>query len=56
LAATNQVVSAALVAEREANDEEAATTEPEADKSESSPAMMGANKLETAQANEQEQQ
>jgi hypothetical protein len=48
LAAMNQVVSVALVAEREVDDEEAATAEPQADKPESSLARSGANKLGSA--------
>jgi hypothetical protein len=56
LAATNQVVSAALVAERGADDEEGATTEPQANKLESSLARSGANKSKLVQANEPEQQ
>jgi hypothetical protein len=54
LAATNQVVSAAPVAEREADDEEAATAEPQADKPKSSPARSSADKLKLVQANESE--
>ena len=44
------MVSAALVAEREVDDEEAATTEPQADKLESSLASSGADKSELVQA------
>jgi hypothetical protein len=56
LAATNQVVSAALVAQREVDDKEAAVASPSSDKPEFSPARSGADKIETAQANETDQQ
>ena len=56
LAATNQVVSGALVVERKVDDEVAAVTGPDAEKLESSPAMMGADKSESAQEDEQEKQ
>ena len=49
LVATNQVVSAALVSEREADDEEAAIEEPQADKPESSLARSGADKKKMVQ-------
>jgi hypothetical protein len=44
------------VAEREAEDKEIATTEPQADKPESSPARLGADNPSSARANETEQQ
>src|SRR3989337_150559 len=56
LVVTNQVVSAALVAKREVDDEEAATAEPQADKPESSPTRSGADKSELVHANEPKQQ
>jgi hypothetical protein len=56
LAATNQMVSAALVAQREVDEEEVANTEPGPDKPESSPARLGADKADQAQANTTEQQ
>ena len=51
LAAMNQVVSAALVAEREADEEEVAAAKPRLDEPESSPARSGADKPEIVQAN-----
>jgi hypothetical protein len=56
LAVTNQVVSAALVAEREADDEEAVVASPSSDKPESSPAKSGADESKIAQAKEASQQ
>ena len=50
LAATNQVVSAALVAEREADDEPATATSESSDKQGASPTSSGPDKVESAQA------
>jgi hypothetical protein len=52
----NQVVSAALVAEREADEEEVAVAEPHPDEPESSPARSGADRPEIVQANKPDQQ
>ena len=49
IAATNQVVSAALVAEREADDEPATTADPSSDKQGASPTSSGPDKHELAQ-------
>ena len=54
LAATNQVVSVALVAEREAEGKEAADASPSSDKPESSPGSLGVEKSSAEQANESE--
>ena len=56
VAATNQVASVALVAQREVDDEEAATASPSSDKPESSPARSDADKSKAAQANGASQQ
>ena len=50
IAATNQVVSAALVAEREADDEPATTASESSDKQGASPTSSGPDKVESAQA------
>ena len=50
LAATNQVVSAALVAEREADDEPATAASESSDKQGASPTSSGPDKVESAQA------
>jgi hypothetical protein len=55
-AAMKQVVSAALVAEREADEEEVAAVKPRPDESESSPARLGADKPEIVQASQPDQQ
>ena len=49
IAATNQVVSAALVAEREADDEPATTADPSSDKQGASPTSYGPDKHGFAQ-------
>jgi hypothetical protein len=56
LAVTNQVVSAALVAEREADNEEATAASLSSDKPKSSPAESGTDKSESTQANAANQQ
>jgi hypothetical protein len=50
------VVSAALVAEREAEDKEIATVEPQTNKPKSLPARLGADNPSLAQTDETEQQ
>ena len=55
IAATNQVVSAALVAEREADDEPAATADASSDKQGTSPASSGPDKDGSAQEHEEVQ-
>ena len=55
LAATNQVVSAALVAEREADDEPATTADASSDKQGTSPASSGPDKDGSAQEREKMQ-
>ena len=50
------MASAALVAQREVDDEEVTAARPSSDKPESSPARSGTNKSETVQANETNQQ
>ena len=52
IAATNQVVSVALVAEREADDEPATTASASSDKQRTSPASSGPDKDGSAQAHE----
>lgn len=52
LAATNQVVSAALVAQREVDKEVVAATSPSSDELGFSPAKSGADKTGSAQSNE----
>ena len=53
IAATNQVVSAALVAEREADDEPATTASTSSDKQGASPTSSGPDKDESAQMHEE---
>ena len=55
LAATNQVVSAALVAERKADDEPAATASASSDKQGASPTSSGHDKDGSAQPQEEKQ-
>ena len=55
IAATNQVVTAALVAEREADDEPATTADASSDKHETSPASSGPDKDGSAQTREKMQ-
>ena len=55
IAATNQVVSVALVAEREADDEPATKADASSDKQGASPASSGPDKDGSAQAREKMQ-
>ena len=55
IAATNQVVSAALVAEREADDERATTADASSDKQGTSPTSSGPDKDGSAHAREETQ-
>ena len=55
IAATNQVVTAALVAEREADDEPATTADPSSDKQGASPTSSGPDKDESTQTHEKMQ-
>ena len=55
IAATNQVVSAALVAEREADDEPATTAVPSSDKQGASPTSFGPDRDGSAQEHDKMQ-